>query len=314
MSDHAPSNGQSLYTAARNNDCLEISKQIEDGIKVDYKIVAVVSISVQKGRTPISIWTTELTPLATAVINGRLDAVKLLCQYGANANFRINGYLTLLDISCLSRYDGNDRTNLEITEVLVDHGGDVHGLLFAPALHAAVARNNPELLEWFLTKIEANVNFKAVRFGNKTPLQYASSLGREGCVRLLLAAGANILAYTSSGKSCEDLAMQYGSADLAQKLSLTGALVKACQSHHGMTKMMQDLPLDKIFVHVHIPTKQEADGKTTTTTTVTLLDYAWAYDEKEAVIALVLKGAHVSPLPNRDLVHWPLALLLSNRA
>jgi ankyrin repeat protein len=106
--------------------------------------------------------------------------------------------------------------HLEIVQLLLEHGADVHLAARNPqqvtALHAAVSRRDLEIVRMLL-KHGADPN--ALQQKGFAPLHAAAANGDENIACLLLERGAHLDARTDEGKTPYDLAIERGHQQVA---------------------------------------------------------------------------------------------------
>ena len=131
------------------------------------------------------------TPLHAASWNGRLDAVSLLLDHGADVNLKNEHGRTPL---CEAYYG----RHLEVMQLLIDRGATVDvqyddiGLL----THDASYMGEAEVIRLLL---QHNADVNATSYQNYTPLHWASSVGHANVVQVLLEHGADINALSDFG-------------------------------------------------------------------------------------------------------------------
>ena len=180
-----------------------------------------------EGTTP-ALWAvyTRHPELADTVLAGREPDFFEACALGNRE--RVSALLTL-DGKLADQYSADGFTPLglaiffgheEVARQLVDAGADVdrpsrNATRVAP-LHSAVASGSVALVKLLL---EHGAHPDGAEFLEATPLHSAAGHGNHEMVELLLAAGADRGRKTKDGKTAEDLARQYGHAELADWLA-----------------------------------------------------------------------------------------------
>jgi ankyrin repeat protein len=169
--------------------------------------------------------------LLAAIKAKDINQVRALLDAGANVNALANNILNIGNISPLSYAVSEDDT--EIAELLIERGADVnfkHPLGGGTPLTDAAMRGNAALVAVLLEK-GADVNVKDML--NYTPLIWASSLGHDDVVKLLLDHGAPPDATDEHGVT----ALQIASNAATVRLLLDhGAQVDA-ESDQGVTAL-----------------------------------------------------------------------------
>jgi len=105
----------------------------------------------------------------------------------------------------------------------------------ATALHWAVYRNNPEMVDVLL---RAGANAKATNRTGITPLYMASLYGNAGLIGQLLKSGADAKAKGPNGETMLMLAARNGSPEAVKSLVAAGADVNAKEPLRGTTALM----------------------------------------------------------------------------
>ena len=123
-------------------------------------------------------------PLFFSVAKGHSIIVSLLLDYGANANWKIEKYGTILGMAVY-------KTDTNIVRLLLGRGADanISGDEIGSPLECAIRHNQVEIVNMLLDH-GANVNTIQADYGNVLAL--ASHYGQVGAVKLLLAYGANV--------------------------------------------------------------------------------------------------------------------------
>ena len=183
------------------------------------------------------------TPLHEAVRQGRPEVVQVLLEAGADLSLRDKSGeygATALDIAI-------EESHIEIAKILRNAGGPI-SINIRPFLQSAVSNRNKEMVK-LLTEylietgrknnrsiyedINYNVNdysyysaIDEIRFGTSL-LHIAATNGSTEIARLLVQAGAYVMAQNDDHKTPIDLAHEQGHEDLAQMLEKVSALREA---------------------------------------------------------------------------------------
>jgi ankyrin repeat protein len=133
-----------------------------------------------------------LTPLLCAMLFGKLPAVQMLHQKGADLNYVVQNNLSLLNFAV---------KHLPILHYFVDHGVEVKQLNAdgANMLHAVIAigltpgptSSIPDTIDYLVQQGVA-VNHQAAGIDNRTPLAFACQSGNLAAAKQLVARGADI--------------------------------------------------------------------------------------------------------------------------
>jgi ankyrin repeat protein len=187
-----------------------------------------------------------VTPLMEAARWGRVDAVRLLTESGANVNVTTGDGWTALHAACVGKH-------CNIIELLLSHNANPHiysyhrdfdeelGWHFSGTpLHVAAANGNVPVSELLLA-VGASVA-KAWELDQRTPLFYAAAYGHAAMIALLCEHGAN--------PNCREHSHEYtcfldrtplhyaarnGHVEAAKVLLSCGAESKAIESNSGKT-------------------------------------------------------------------------------
>jgi cytochrome c len=126
--------------------------------------------------------TSQAAAIHDAAKKGDMAAITAALDAGANVNDP-DGFATPL-------YYAVSRQHLDAAKLLIDHGADVNAgsKVSGPPLKAAVAKSKPELITLLLAH-GADPN---VTVGDQTALHEAVRRGCLGCVKALVAAGADV--------------------------------------------------------------------------------------------------------------------------
>ena len=146
-----------------------------------------------------------MTAIHIAVLEHRLELIKILIHNGADVNITVNSneaerrfFTPLHDFSPL--HIAANLNSLEMASLLIFEGADVNqttGDDQSP-LHIAAMKGNDRLAEMLIVH-GADVN--ARDFEDYTPLHSAASYGRLGSVALLVSNGADITASGVDGQT-----------------------------------------------------------------------------------------------------------------
>ena len=147
----------------------------------------------------------DLNPLFLAVLNNDLEMVKLLIERGANVNIKTQHGETILPAAMFD-------ADLEIVKLLINEGVDVNNFSkmgMTPLLFVTSVPESKRVIEVTKLLIEAGakVNIKDKKLG-MTPLMYASKIGNENIVKILLKSGANLSQTNNKGETALDLAKE----------------------------------------------------------------------------------------------------------
>jgi hypothetical protein len=154
------------------------------------------------------------TPLHAASWNGRLDAVSLLVNLGADVNLTNEHGRTPL---CEAYYG----RHLEVMRLLLDHGAavDVQYDDFGLLTHDASYMGEAEAIRLLL---QYNADVNATSYQNYTPLHWASSIGHADVVQVLLEHGADINALSDFGTPLYRVSVE-GNLEVTRSLLVHGA-------------------------------------------------------------------------------------------
>nr|XP_006825574.1 PREDICTED: ankyrin-2-like [Saccoglossus kowalevskii] len=161
-----------IHRAARNGDLVRIRELHKNGADVN-------TIAEQL----------EITPLYMACGAGRLDAVKLLIELGANVSLRCGDHGGM----CLHR--AAEWGHYVMVHYLVSEGHfpdiNVKNTKYEhTTLHRAIVGSNPDIIR-FLLENKADINSTSKT--GVTPLHYAVSCNEIDCVGMLLSQGADVM-------------------------------------------------------------------------------------------------------------------------
>jgi ankyrin repeat protein len=152
-------------------------------------------------------------PLTHAVKSGRIDAVKLLLDHGAQINRRF------AEVTALGSVRKND---LDMARFLLAHGADpnIPSYSTTPLFRAAEDADLPMIQ--LLLDAKAHIDQPAEYTGD-TPLIYVAENGKADVVKFLLEKGADLTIKNKKGNTAMDLALANGKMDVAALLRRRGA-------------------------------------------------------------------------------------------
>lgn len=203
------------------------------------------------------------TPLMAAARKGQVDTIKLLLKRGADPQKRLKGSCALFDAV-------KHGSNLEVFDLLVAAGADIHAKFYEETLLMAAANAGCLPIVKRLVELGGNVHARDKNH-NKTALDYAKSRNHQAVIDYLSSLGAKserdagrvlmkALARKYGGKPAETSVGFLLNAKLAgntcqffSKADITGALVanlhyKAAELKHaavpGLIFSGEQTPLD----------------------------------------------------------------------
>jgi len=175
------------------------------------------------------------SPLAEAARVADVDLVGMLLEAGADANASNEDGQTALMLAARTG-------NVAVAELLVKHGADVNRrehFKDQSAVMWAAGENRPEMVAFLISKgAELSVRAKSTDWptqisneprvqyrptGGLTPLLYAARAGCLGCVKAMLAAGADVDRPNPDGMTPMMMALDNGSPAVARYLLDRGA-------------------------------------------------------------------------------------------
>ena len=169
------------------------------------------------------------TPLHEAVRMGHTDVVQVLLDAGADVYLRDKNYASALDIALEKGY-------IEIAKILSNAGGYINIHHIGHVFESAVSNRNIELVKFLTEKnllgyeLINNSNHDSRDVMNEkslTPLHVAAANGYTEIAKLLVQAGAYVMAQNNDNKTPIDLAYEQGHVSLAQMLEKTLKLREA---------------------------------------------------------------------------------------
>jgi len=175
------------------------------------------------------------SPLAEAARVADVDLVGMLLEAGADANASNEDGQTALMLAARTG-------NVAVAELLVKHGADVNRrehFKDQSAVMWAAGENRPEMVAFLISKgADLSVRAKSTDWptqisneprvqyrptGGLTPLLYAARAGCLGCVKAMLAAGADVDRPNPDGMTPMTMALDNGSPAVARYLLDRGA-------------------------------------------------------------------------------------------
>lgn len=160
--------GMSLPEAAQAGDYDAVSELLDSGADVD------------EGSPG-----TDSTAIGLASLNGDVDLVELLLQYGANADYANNHGVRPIHVAC-------EKGHTQIVSMLIDAGVDVNATWMAAQtpLHIAT-KAKPLCRELVDLLLASGADVRAAEEDGTTPLHYAVIVGCPELVKLYLERGAD---------------------------------------------------------------------------------------------------------------------------
>ena len=150
------------------------------------------------------------TPLVVAIKNGRLNAAKVLIQYGANLDVQCGeGNQTVMQVLSAPVFQSFIES-LILQERALPFNADT----LAPLLPMAAYDGTVDLIVKLLTQYNVDVNYKDHL--QQTALHYACQRGNIECVHLLLEFNADMLVPNSSGSTALHLICAAGGLEMAK--------------------------------------------------------------------------------------------------
>ncbi|CAF3181779.1 unnamed protein product [Rotaria socialis] len=197
-------------------------------------------------------------PLHLAVLNNHLNCLKVLLEYGADADActsTSSGKLTPLMLACQKGY-------LNIVSNLIDHGAKIEArdrFKRTPLIHACMCGNANVVS--YLLRLGANAN--VFDSSLNTALHYAVAYGWYFCVRLLLEAGADLNCVNSWQTTCLAIGFLKGHYGLCDYLLTDHGVDINFKNEDGLTLVMLTVGLEVSSSAVeqleYVVTKHNAD-------------------------------------------------------
>ncbi|CAF3953663.1 unnamed protein product, partial [Rotaria magnacalcarata] len=197
-------------------------------------------------------------PLHLAVLNNHLNCLKVLLEYGADADActsTSSGKLTPLMLACQKGY-------LNIVSHLIDNGAKIEArdrFKRTPLIHACMCGNANVVS--YLLRLGANAN--VFDSSLNTALHYAVAYGWYFCVRLLLEAGADLNCVNSWQTTCLAIGFLKGHYGLCDYLLTDHGVDINFKNEDGLTLVMLTVGLEVSSSAVeqleYVVTKHNAD-------------------------------------------------------
>ena len=150
------------------------------------------------------------TPLVVAIENGRLNAARVLIQYGANLDVQCGeGNQTIMQVLSAPVFHSFIES-LILQEITLPFSSDT----LAPLLPMAAYDGMVDLIVKLVTQCNVDVNCKD--YLQQTALHYACQRGNIECVHLLLEFNADMLVPNSSGSTALHLVCASGDLETAK--------------------------------------------------------------------------------------------------
>jgi len=172
------------------------------------------------GGVPVDALNVDRTPLHTAIVWKRREAVELLLDRGANIEAVYDGYTPLLR----AIWEANSE---DLAGLLLDHGASPHAVYVldgTTALHYAARRG---LLIIMGRLIDLGFSVDVHNTFGKTPLMWAALNDTKDALELLLGRGAAINAQGNDGWTALHSACSRGKTESTKVL-----LLRSCRSEH----------------------------------------------------------------------------------
>ena len=209
----------------------------------------------------------KIPRLLSEIVNGNLEAVRILLETGTNPNITINNITALmvaaqtghreivqilLEAGANVHFKDNDgfsalmyavkKGHVNIVADLIDAGSDVNIATNAndKALHYAIWIDSPfNRKEIVLKLLTAGADINAKNEGDNTPLILAANYGDKEIVQILLEAGADISSVAKDGKKALDLAQEIGEDEIVHMINGTSK-EKAITTTNDRTEKQYD--------------------------------------------------------------------------
>ena len=150
------------------------------------------------------------TPLVVAIKNGRLNAARVLIQYGADLEVQCGeGNQTIMQVLSAPIFHSFIES-LILQEIVLPFTSDT----LAPLLPMAAYDGMVDLIAKLVTQYNVDVNCKD--YMQQTALHYACQRGNIECVHLLLEFNADMLVPNSSGSTALHLVCASGDLETAK--------------------------------------------------------------------------------------------------
>lgn len=209
-----------MFRAISSQDIDNVSRYLEKGYNLnktfqDRNLLchaafshcpAIVALLLRKGVDPNRLDIYNCTPLIYAIVEGDLEATKLLIEFGADPNHPDSAILTAIrrgKLECFKYlyeiYEGDKfqlfreacgNGNIDVVAFLLEKGIDITEENFSPSpLYEAVQSGNPKLVELLL---ENKINTEGNGGMKETPLFDAARKGHIETMKILLKYGADV--------------------------------------------------------------------------------------------------------------------------
>lgn len=177
------------------------------------------------------------TPLYYACINGHIDAIGLLVDYGADIEYKNSYKATVLHAVA-------DGSNIDVLNALIYHGIDINAMpLYGwTPLTTASANGNIDMMKLLIDK-GAIINVENYR--QHIPITIASEYGHINAVRLLIEHGVDINARGPDDRVALQLAADNNHTNIIRLLI-----------SHGVSQYSLDQALIIQSIHTSIETVQ----------------------------------------------------------
>jgi ankyrin repeat protein len=154
----------------------------------------------------------SVTPLCASIINGKIEATKLLLECGACPIKIGQGGLPM--------QWAVKQNNIDTIELLIGYGADVNDLNDGrgSSMHTAVVNNNIDMVKWLLDN-----GARIDHMGTTMALSTAAAKNNFPIVNLLLSRGIDVNAHSGKFMSALRAATLFGHDDMATMLIGIGA-------------------------------------------------------------------------------------------
>lgn len=209
------------------------------------------------------------TPLQAACVNGYLETVSVLIEFGANVNEHFGEFGTALVAAVeknnivIAKYLIDAQANIEsrvqncrsiltiaarngsreMLKLLLDNGANIEAVdkdLNTPLLWAVKCGHRDAIKLLF----DYGANIEAVGKDSDTPLLWAAKYGHRDAIKLLLDYGANIEVVDKVGSTPFYRAVKYENFDVAKTLLEAGASIKSKDDDILLRAVQSSNPLD----------------------------------------------------------------------